>query len=199
LLKADKIDKNDQRKYIEIIYNSCDRLKHQVSELFELSKLQANQVKLNTEPFSISELVSDVANKYRIISQKKGISINTFISKDIPAVEADISLIDRVLQNLIDNAINFCREGDYINIEIQPASRNKVNITIADSGEGIGTDELPHIFERYYKGKVYNESTGLGLAIVKKIIDLHHSEINVKSIPGKGTSFEFNLPVVQVA
>ena len=199
LLKADKIDKNDQRKYIEIIYNSCDRLKHQVSELFELSKLQTNQVKLNTEPFSISELVSDVANKYRIISQKKGISINTFISKDIPAVEADISLIDRVLQNLIDNAIKFCREGDYINIEIQPASRNKVNITIADSGEGIGTDELPHIFERYYKGKVYNESTGLGLAIVKKIIDLHHSEINVKSIPGKGTSFEFNLPVVHVA
>ncbi len=199
LLKADKIDKDEQIKYIEIIYNSCERLKNLVAELFELSKLQTNQVKLNKEPFSITELVSDVANKYRIISQKKGISINTFISKDIPAVEADVSLIDRVLQNLIDNAIKFCREGDFINIEIQLASPGKVNITIADSGEGISSEELPYIFERYYKGKVYNESTGLGLAIVKKIIDLHHSEINVSSISGKGTSFEFNLPVAQVA
>lgn len=199
LLKADQIDKAEQMKYIEIIYNSCDKLKNQVAELFELSKLQTNQVKLKKEPFSITELVSDVANKYRIISQKKGISINTFISGDVPAVEADISLIDRVLQNLIDNAIKFCREGDYINIEIQPAPENKVCITIADSGEGIGNDELPFIFERYYKGKVYNESTGLGLAIVKKIIDLHQSQINVSSIPGKGTSFDFELPVAQIA
>ena len=199
LLKADKIDKDEQTKYVEIIYNSCERLKNLVSELFELSKLQTNQVKLNTEPFSITELVSDLANKFRIISQKKGVSINTFISKNIPAVEADISLIDRVLQNLIDNAIKFCKEGDYINIEIQMSTPEKVNISIADSGMGISRDELPYIFERYYKGKMHNESTGLGLAIVKKIIDLHHTEIDVSSNPGKGTTFRFNLPVAQVA
>jgi signal transduction histidine kinase len=199
LIKKDTVDENDKIKYLEIIYSSCERLKKLVEELFELSKLQTNQVKLNREPFSIAELVSDIANKYRIISQKKGISINTFIPKDIPIVEADILLIDRVLQNLIDNAIKFCRKGDYINIDIHRLDTAEVEIKISDSGEGIHQDELPYIFERYYKGKKYSESTGLGLAIVKKIIDLHSSRINVFSQVGKGTSFVFSLPVMLAA
>ena len=137
LIKKDTIDSKEQIKYLDIIYSSCERLKKLVGELFELSKLQTNQVKLNPEPFSISELVSDIANKYRIISQKKGISINTFIPKDIPIVEADILLIDRVFQNLVDNAIKFCHEGDYINIDIHRLDTAEVEIKISDSGEGI--------------------------------------------------------------
>ncbi len=199
LIKKDNIDSKEQIKYLEIIYSSCERLKKLVGELFELSKLQTNQVKLNPEPFSIAELVSDIANKFRIISQKKGISINTFIPKDNPIVKADIILIDRVLQNIIDNAIKFCREGDYINIDIHRLDTAEVEIKISDSGEGIHQDELPYIFERYYKGKKYSESTGLGLAIVKKIIDLHNSHIHVFSQSGKGTSFSFSLPVIQAA
>jgi signal transduction histidine kinase len=198
-MKKDNIGSSEQLKYLEIIYSSCERLKKLVGELFDLSKFQTNQVKLNTEPFSIAELISDIANKYRIISQKKGISINAFIPKDLPMVEADIILIDRVLQNLIDNAIKFCREGDYINIEIRHESPGKIEVLIADSGEGIKSDELPYIFERYSKTKDFSESTGLGLAIVKEIIELHKSEIKVFSQPGKGTSFSFYLPAIQVA
>ena len=199
ILKKDNIDASEQLKYLQIIYSSCDKLKKLVSELFELSKLQTNQVKLNPEPFSITELVSDIANKNRIISQKKGISINTFIPTDLPMIEADILLIDRVLQNLIDNAIKFSKEGDYINIDIRPDISGKVKINIADTGEGIHPDELPYIFERYYKGKKYSDSTGLGLAIVKKIIDLHQTDIQVVSQLGKGTSFTFQLPILQTA
>ena len=199
LLKRETLDESDQVKYLKIIYSSCDKLKKLVSELFELSKLQTNQVKLNPEPFSIAELVSDIANKYRIISQKRGVSINTFIPRDILMVEADIILIDRVLQNLIDNALKFSKEGDFINIDIRPDQPDRVQITIADSGEGISPDELPYIFERYYKGKNYSESTGLGLAIVKKIMELHHADIRVSSERGKGTVFSFVLPVTKVA
>jgi len=184
---------------LQVIYANCDKLKKLVSELFELSKLQTNQVKLNPEPFSITELVSDIANKYRIITQKKGVSINTFIPKDLPMIEADILLIDRVLQNLIDNAIKFCKEGDYINIDIRQDAPGKVKISIADSGEGIEQDELPYIFERYYRGKKYSESTGLGLAIVKKIIDLHQTSIYVTSQLDKGTTFSFTLPMIGAA
>ncbi len=199
ILKKEQLSHEEQLKYLKIIYSSCERLRKLVSDLFDLSKLQTNQVRLNPERFPIAELISDIANKYRIISQKKGISINTYLPADNPIVEADILLIDRVLQNLIDNAIKFCREGDYINIVIGSVLHGKVEISIADSGEGIKHDELPYIFERYYKGKQYSESTGLGLAIVKKIIDLHHSEIQVFSQPGKGTSFLFHLPVIAVA
>ncbi len=199
LLKRGTLDESDQVKYLKIIYSSCDKLKKLVSELFELSKLQTNQVKLNPEPFSIAELVSDIANKYRIISQKRGVSINTFIPRDTLMVEADLLLIDRVLQNLIDNALKFSKEGDFINIDIRPDQPDRVQISIADSGEGINPDELPYIFERYYKGKNYSESTGLGLAIVKKIMELHQTDIRVSSQRGKGTVFSFVLPLRKVA
>jgi len=199
MLKKETIEDSERIKYLQIIFSGCDRLKKLVSELFELSKLQTNQVKLNPEPFSIAELVSDIANKYRIISQKKGISINTFMPTDLPLIEADIMLIERVLQNLIDNAIRFCDEGDYINIDIRPDNPGKVKISITDTGEGIEQDELPYIFDRYYKVEKYSESTGLGLAIVKKIIDLHQTDISVISQPGKGTVFAFTLHVINAA
>jgi signal transduction histidine kinase len=195
ILKRDRLSSSEQLKYLEIIYSSCERLKKLVRELFELSKLQNNQVKLSLEPFSISELILDIANKYRIISQKKGISLNVFTAKETPMVKADIWLIDRVLQNLIDNAIRFCNEGDYINIKVSHEKNGKVEISISDSGEGISPDELPYIYDRYYKGKKYSDGTGLGLAIVKKIIDLHNTSIIVSSKPGKGATFSFTLPI----
>lgn len=199
ILKKDDIGQKEQEKYLGVIYKNCENLQDLVTNLFELSKLQSNQVMLNKEPFSIGELVHDVANKYRILSQKKGVSINTIVSKDIPVVEADVLLIDRVLQNLIDNAIRFCKEGDTINIELQQATTGQVNVTIADTGAGIPHDHLPLIFERYFKKDERGGSSGLGLAIVKRIIDLHESSIDVKSTVGRGTSFQFSLPVANIA
>jgi len=199
ILKKKTIGKEEEEKYLGVIYKNCENLQDLVTNLFELSKLQSNQVMLNKEPFSIGELVHDVANKYRILSKKKGVSINTIVSKDIPVVEADVLLIDRVLQNLIDNAIRFCKEGDTINIELKPESASEVKITISDTGAGIPHDHLSHIFERYFKNDDRGGSSGLGLAIVKRIIDLHESSIEVKSTVGKGTSFQFSLPVANVA
>jgi signal transduction histidine kinase len=199
ILKKKTIGKEEEEKYLGVIYKNCENLQDLVTNLFELSKLQSNQVMLNKEPFSIGELVHDVANKYRILSKKKGVSINTIVSKDIPVVEADVVLIDRVLQNLIDNAIRFCKEGDTINIELKSESASEVKITISDTGAGIPHDHLPHIFERYFKKDERGGSSGLGLAIVKRIIDLHESTIEVKSTVGKGTSFQFSLPVANVA
>ncbi len=200
LIKGD-ISKEEQHNYYKIIDKSCQRLQNQVSDLFELSKLQADQVKLSIEPFSISELIHDIANEYRLISQKNGVSINTIVSKNVPLVEADISLIDRALQNLLNNALRFCKEGDTINIEIHdPITDGKrVKISISDSGQGISSEMLPNIFKRYYKGSDNKDSSGLGLAIVKKIMDLHSVSIDVSSIKGRGTIFSFDLFAQKVA
>ena len=198
-MKKETLGAEEQEKYLGVIYKNCENLQDLVTNLFELSKLQSNQVMLNKEPFSIAELVHDVANKYRILSQKKGVHINTIVSKDIPVVEADVLLIDRVLQNLIDNAIRFCKEGDTINIELESEDTRKVQVTITDTGAGIAQDHLPHIFERYFKKDDRGGSSGLGLAIVKRIIDLHQSSIDVRSTLGKGTSFRFSLPVANIA
>jgi len=194
ILKQNNITKEEQNKYLEIIFKSCGRLQRLVEELFELSKLQTNQVELHPEPFSIAELVYDIANKYRILSQKKGISVDTVIAKNLPLVEADLSLINRVLQNLIDNAMKFCREGDNIRIEIDTNELEKVEVRVVDSGPGIKQEDLPNVFQRYFKGRNDEHGTGLGLAIVKKIIDLHNSQIRVDSKYGKGTKFIFDLP-----
>ncbi len=199
LLKKETIQPQEQEKYLEVIYKSCGRLKKLVEDLFELSKLEAHQVKPQPEPFSIAELVYDIANKYRIISQKKGISVNTVIAKEVPLVEADISMIDRVLQNLIDNAVKYCKEGDTINIEIDTKNPQTVEVRVADSGQGIKQEDLEHVFQRYYKGREDRQSTGLGLAIVKKIIELHQSSIRVFSQLGKGTTFSFELPIANRA
>ncbi len=199
LIKKDTIKTEENEKYLKVIYNSCERLQKMVDDLFQLSKLEAKQVALHKEVFSIAELVNDVAGKYRLLSQKKGISINAFVAKDTPLAEGDISLLDRVLQNLIDNAIRFCKEGDYINIEVERGDNQHVKLSIADSGEGINKESLPFIFERYYKGDEYKQSSGLGLAIVKRIMDLHHSTIEVQSVKGKGTRFTFDLPIANIA
>jgi len=198
ILKKDNIEPEDQQKYLEIIFRSCGRLKKLVEDLFELSNLQAKQIEPQPETFSIAELVHDVANKYRIISREKGIQFNTVIAKGVPLVEADISMIDRVLQNLIDNAVKFCREGDTINIEIDTSGTGRVEVRVVDSGEGIKKEDLENLFQRYYKAREDQKGTGLGLAIVKKIVELHQSTIRVFSQPGRGTTFIFDLPVASV-
>lgn len=154
---------------------------------------------LQPEPFSLGELVQDMVDKYRILSQKKGININVLFSKDIPLVKEDLSLIDRALQNLLDNAIKICREDDNIKIEISTTKPGEVNLRISDSGVGISQDDLPYIFERHHNNLDHEESTGLELAIVKRIIDLHDSNIEVSSHPGKGTSCAFSLPIAVTA
>ncbi len=199
VMKKDTATPKEKEEYLQAIVNGSRRLKNLVTELFELSKLETNQVKPNFEPLVIGELIHDIANKYKIISQKKGVSINTIISKDIPLVMADISLLDRVLQNLIDNAIKFCNEGDTINIEVNTSNLNKVSVRVSDSGQGIKPEDLPNIFDRYYKGSGQKDGTGLGLAIVKKIVELHQSEIIVDSQYGKGTQFMFTVPVAEAS
>lgn len=199
MIKGDELDEKDKKRYMEIVLKNSERLKKLVDDLFELSKLEAKQKVINPEAIQMAELIQDIADKYRILAQKKGISINTVYSKDLPLVYADIALIDRALQNIIDNAIEHCKTGDVITLELS-REESEVKISIADTGSGISPEELPHIFERYRKGKFLTDSekgSGLGLAIVKKIMDLHDTRMSVNSVLQEGTRFFFKLPVYQ--
>ena len=200
MLKKAEISNQDADKYIEIIINNSSHLKKLVDDLFELSKMEANERKPKPEPLSIGELVQDVVSQYRLMAQQKGISINTILSKDQPLIFADIALIDRALQNIIDNAVKFCSAGDLITIEVNQM-KHTVEVKISDTGAGIAAEDLPHIFDRFYY-KTFpgqkEKSSGLGLAIVKKIFDLHQTSISVQSNPEKGTTFSFQLPVYKV-
>ena len=196
-LKKESLSAEESSRYLQIVINSSEKLERLVDELFELSKLETGQIAVHREPFSIVELIQDIANKYRLISQEKGINLDIVLSKNISLVDADIALIDRALQNLIDNAIKFCKTGDTVTIEVKETNTGDITIYVNDSGPGIPSAELSFIFDRYYKGpRTENrvEGTGLGLAIVKKIMDLHGVVINVDSQIRRGTRFYFSLP-----
>jgi len=195
VMKEEVLTAAERKHYLEIISESARKLQKLVSELFELSKLEANQVKPLKEPFFISELVNDISNKYQLIAKEKNISITTFLSKELPPVYADVALIERVMQNLIDNAIKYTPEGGEIFIKTRKDS-DQVEITVADTGIGIQESDRGQIFGRYYRGNNFTDlknSTGLGLAIIKKILDLHQSTLQLVSRENEGSDFTFQL------
>lgn len=195
-LKQKEISQQQRDKYIEIILQNTNKLRKLINELFELAKLEAAGAKLDVEPFHPTELIQDVLAKFKLMADEKGVALNTNLSKNMPRVVGDIALIDRVLQNLIENAIKFCAMGDYVNIELEQKN-NRVYISVVDSGPGIPDEDMPYIFERYHKGSnsQKDSSTGLGLAIVKKILDMHGSVIDIETSQAEGTRFTFCLPI----
>ncbi len=198
LLKKETLSENEKEHYTQVIIKSATKLKKLVDELFELSKLEAKSIVPDFEQFSIAELLLDNVLKYRILAEEKGIIIYTNIPKDSRMVYADIGLIDRVLQNLIDNALKFTPANGTITAELKQTDGD-IEVSISDSGIGISPEQLPFVFDRYthadYKG-ADNAGIGLGLAIIKKILELHKTTIHVKSAVMEGSTFHFNLPVV---
>jgi signal transduction histidine kinase len=183
----------ERERFLTIAQQESHRLKKLIEDLFELSKLESNQTQLNTEPFPIAELLQDIVTKYEVVCTQNKIQMTTNLSENMPWVVADIKLIDRVLQNLFDNAIRYNVPNGYIDLFLQK-QENQLVIKIANTGETIPPSVLTQIFDRYFKNSAIEGSTGLGLAIVKKIVDLHGSHIVVTSVEGV-TTFSFSLPV----
>jgi signal transduction histidine kinase len=196
LIKEDNISKEDRKKYLETSMSSLGRLQNLIAQLFEYSKLEAKQIEPNKEPFFISELAQDVAAKYQILAQEKGIKIHLEEKENLPLVFADVGLVERVIQNLMDNALNHTPKGGEVTIDLGLINNN-VEIKIKDTGIGIPEEEQSFIFERYRQASRTGEKAkgaGLGLAIVQKILELHDTTIEVKSKINEGTAFMFQLP-----
>lgn len=198
LIKSDKISESEREEYFRIIFKSTERLKKLVEELFELSKLEAKEIIPKPEPFSVAELVQDIQQKNQLIADNHKVDIRILFPYDLPPGYADIGMMEKVLQNLIDNALKFTPKNGSITIILQRETDN-ILVKVKDSGIGIKEEALPHIFDRYHKTNrsnlKENEGLGLGLMIVKKILEVHNLEISVKSTEGEGTIFAFLIPV----
>lgn len=201
LLKEDSLAPDERRRYLHIVIGQSERLKMLITDLFELSKLDSVETLLSVEPFSLSELVQDVAQKYALLAQDRGIALTTQINRELPFVYGDIALIQRALENLIDNALRHTPEGGKISIELSNEQQNNISVRVSDTGCGIAQQDIDRIFERFYQGSragaQSGQHSGLGLAITKKILSLHGSQISAASTPDIGTTFTFQLPVTQ--
>lgn len=195
-MKDQSLLQQERKKYLQIIWKSSEKLSHMISQLFEYSKLEAKQIEPHKEAFQITELVQDVRSKFELLAQEKNISLKLSFSDNIPLVFADLSLVERVIQNLMDNALKFTPENGTITLCIT-SDQQQVGIAVKDTGLGIPESEQLHIFDRYRKSKSPSngQGTGLGLAIAKKILDIHDSTIRVISKPNLGTTFQFDLPI----
>ncbi|MFH6603813.1 ATP-binding protein [Maribacter algicola] len=198
-IKRETLSESEKEEYLQITHDNVDKLSKLIDQLFEYSKLEAEQVTPVKEPFSITELSHDLIAKFKVLAQKEKIELQLDNPNENCMVFADVSLVERALQNLIENAIKYTEPNGKVTLFIRRKDKN-VEINITDTGTGIPVNEQPFIFDRY---KQVNKSTkkqgyGLGLAIVKKIMELHDTTITVLSKPKEGSSFIFNLPAYQV-
>jgi signal transduction histidine kinase len=184
------LNENDRKYFIDIAHQQAIKLRDMISDLFELSKLESGAILLNSEPFMIQEIVSDVFAKYKETLNLKKAQILTEI-EDTGLAYGDIRLIERLLQNLLDNAVRYVSENGIIKLSILDADKY-IKVKICNQGEPIPEEMRDKIFDRYYK---YGDKsgTGLGLAICKKICDLHHCKITLE-VNNDINSFWFTIP-----
>ena len=196
-IKGETLSEGEKESYLKIIGTSTDKLTQLVSDLFDLSKLESGQMQLKKETINIQELLHDSSLKYELLAKSKRISIDTTISPTLPLVSADLYLLDRVIQNLLDNAVKYTPQDGQISIKAN-SKENGVEVKIKNSGGGIPQADLETIFDRYYmidKEREGVEGSGLGLAIVKRILEAHNTEIHIESDSNSFTEFIFELPV----
>jgi len=196
-LKEESIGPAERRVCLETASRSAERLSRLTLELFELAKLDAYELTPELEPFSPAELIQDVMLKFQLRARQKGIDISVDIPPDAPFVNGDIGMIERVLSNLLENALRHTPERDRIKLSVRPNADDCV-LMVEDTGAGISSKDLPHVFKRFYRsadGGRLAAGSGLGLAIAQRIVDLHGGKLSVDSEAGIGSVFAFNLPV----
>ena len=195
-LKDSELAPAERERYLAVALDQSERLRRLVGDLFELAKLDAREQAPVCEPVSLAELVNDIAQKFQLEAQRNGSTIDIEAGEGVPMVNADIALVERVLENLLDNALSHSPDGGTIRIPIA-FSGDSVRVTVSDSGPGIAPEHLPRVFDRFYQaGNAHRGSAhaGLGLAIAKRIVELHGARLEVESTLGRGTAFSFQLP-----
>ncbi len=202
LIKNDELSPEQRREYLEIARKHTQRLGELIGDLFELSKLDSASIHPNLETFSLAELLHDTVSEFGLDAKKRDIHLTVEAPNEPSIVYADIGLLQRVLENLIRNALKFTPIGGKISIRLEKKP-GAVAVAIEDTGCGIAEEDLEHVFDRFYRAENATQESshnaGLGLAIVRKILDLHGSRITVSSQVEKGTCFQFDLPTKAAA
>ncbi|MEG0808032.1 MAG: ATP-binding protein [Alistipes sp.] len=204
LLDGGLEDELINHKYLERAEKSIDRLINIVDDLDTISKLESNMNRLEMERFDIVALAREIAEQAEMEADKKKIVITVKGSDNLPSpfwVQADKHYVGQILVNLIINAIHYGKEEGVIRVHFRDLL-DKILVEVEDNGLGIGKEDLPRIFERFYrtdKGRSREQGgTGLGLAIVKHIIEAHGERISVRSELGVGTTFSFTLKKINL-
>jgi len=187
------------REQHERIKRNVELMNRMIGDLLDMANLRVGKLSIDPQPMVINDVLRDTVAVHETPAREKGLILTYEAGNDVMRAEADRARLTQLFQNLIGNAIKFCKAGDRITI----ASRTRGDaalIEISDTGPGIAAEDLPHIFDPYYSAskKHQKTGTGLGLYISKGIVDAHGGEIRCGSQPGVGTTFSIILPLTAV-
>ena len=191
-------DQEMTARYYDTIRTQIKNLSGLINDLFELSQLETGQIQLHLESVNVNDLLSDVLETMQAQAQEKEVSLEGIFSEDLPIIKAELAKIQRVLYNLVQNAIRHTANNGSISLATKIVPEG-VQIEVADTGEGIAQDDIPRIFDQFFRGEKSRSretgGAGLGLAIAKRIVEAHQGKIWVESQVGQGTRFSFVIPV----
>ncbi len=191
------IGPEEHEKYIGIVLSETRRMAGMVNDLLDLARIESGKTALKLEIFDINELIRRTLITFEARIYEHHMEVDVKFAQEQYYVEADSAQISQVLRNIIDNAIKYSPDDSKLRIATY-AMRREVYVSIQDSGQGIPEEDIPHVFDRFYKVEkahtpTKQSGTGLGLSIVKRIIDQHNQTITLKSAKGKGSTFTFTL------
>lgn len=188
----------EQRTTLRIMSDSSRRLIHLISTILDLSKMEAGMMEYRIVPVNLKRVADVSINKVRLLADSKHVQLLLESDEEQNWVKADSARIEQVLDNLLSNALKFSPEGSVIKLQMKPDPKAGVlQVSVSDAGQGIAAEDLPHIFERFYQGKMKAKhataGSGLGLALAKKVVEAHGGRIWIESEISKGTTVRFIL------
>ncbi len=197
---ADGVVRDDEvARYLASIRADTLALNRLIDDLFDLATADAGGLTLDLMPCEIGDLVSDTVRAMSVVAEQRGVALAGVVPEDMQPVSVSPPRIQRVLNNLIGNALAHTPAGGRIDITAERIDRNIV-VSVSDTGEGISPQDLPRVFDRFYRGEQSRKrsdlggGTGLGLAISRALVEAHHGTISITSALGKGTTVRFSLP-----
>ena len=190
-------DPETVKRYLHTAQRDVRSLSALIDDLFQMAQLDTGGFPLNRERASLGDLVSDTLETFTELANQRDVNIEGNVDPDVDPVHMDTQAIGRVLNNLISNALRHTARGR-VSVWVRRSGRG-VEVTVSDTGEGIRAEDIPHIFERFYRGDASRSRSrgtgaGLGLAIARGIVRAHGGDIQVESETGKGTQFTFHIP-----
>jgi two-component system phosphate regulon sensor histidine kinase PhoR len=176
-----------------------DTMNQTVRELLELSQIESGEVPPALQPVDPTDLWDSATQRIRMLAERNGVTLENRSPGNLPLVLADSARIEQVMMNLLHNAVKFTPAGGTITVSTEALAK-EVQFSVQDTGVGISSENLPRIFERFYKAdrSRSGKGTGLGLSIARHIIEAHGGRIWAESTEGKGSTFHFTLPVSHV-
>ncbi len=196
-MKSDTLDPRERLRYLDIALEQSRKVGLLAQEMFELARLEYGIVRPQMEPFFLPDLLQDVFQKFELAAEARRQRLVADIAPGLPRVTADLAMIERVLVNLIDNAVRATPEGGEITVRLQPRGRDGIEVTVRDTGPGVSPVLAQHLFERPaftgYAAAQETRSGGFGLMIVDRILRLHESTIRLLPQSGAGAVFQFVL------